>query len=37
MINKIEIWSPCILKEQDKNESFVNNINFDDLSNEINF
>ena len=37
MINKIEIWDPVILSEQDEIEKNTDNTNFDDLANKINF
>ena len=37
MINKIEIWDPITLSKQDEIEKNIDNINFDDLANEINF
>jgi len=37
MINKIEIWDPNTLTNQDAQESDTANTDFDDLANEINF
>tara|TARA_B100001029_G_C15050389_1_gene450261 strand:+ start:601 stop:1065 length:465 start_codon:yes stop_codon:yes gene_type:complete len=36
LINKIEIWAPSMLSNQDLDNN-LNNENFDDLANEINF
>ena len=37
MINKIEIWDPSTLSNQDAREADTDNTDFDDLANEINF
>ena len=37
MINKIEIWDPSTLSNQDAREADIDNTDFDDLANEINF
>ena len=37
MIKKIELWDPAILNAQDKQGYSVEDKDFDDLSNEINF
>ena len=37
MINKIELWDPAILSLQDSNEDNIEDNDFDDLANEINF
>ena len=37
MIKKIELWDPAILNEQDKQGDLVEDKDFDDLANEINF
>ena len=37
MIKKIELWDPTILNEQDKQGDLVEDKDFDDLANEINF
>ena len=37
MINKIELWDPAILSQQDANEDNIVDNDFDDLANEINF
>ena len=37
MINKIELWDPSILSQQDVQEDDIADKDFDDLANEINF
>ena len=37
MIKKIELWDPAILNEQDKKGDIVEDKDFDDLADEINF
>ena len=37
MINKIELWNPAIISQMDANEEGIEDNNFDDLANEINF
>ena len=37
MINKIELWDPSILSQQDVREDNIADKDFDDLANEINF
>ena len=37
MIKKIELWDPTILNEQDKKGDIVEDKDFDDLADEINF
>ena len=37
MINKIELWDPSILSQQDAREDNIADKDFDDLANEINF
>ena len=37
MINKIELWDPSILSQQDAREDNIDDKDFDDLANEINF
>ena len=37
MINKIELWEPLILSQQDAHVDDIADNNFDDLANEINF
>ena len=37
MINKIELWDPEIIAMKDSKEDGLNDNNFDDLANEINF
>ena len=37
MINKIEFWNPAIISQMDANEEGIEDNNFDDLANEINF
>ena len=37
MINKIELWDPATLSNQDIRESDITDTDFDDLANEINF
>ena len=37
MINKIELWDPSILSNQDTRENDIADKDFDDLANEINF
>ena len=37
MINKIELWDPSILTQQDAQEDNIADKDFDDLANEINF
>ena len=37
MIKKIELWDPSTLLKQDAREDDINNKDFDDLANEINF
>ena len=37
MINKIELWNPTILSQQDACEDDIADKDFDDLANEINF
>ena len=37
MLKKIEIWDPKVLNEQDKQSDIVEDKDFNDLANEINF
>jgi MraZ protein len=37
MINKIELWDPAIISQMDATEAGLDDNNFDDLANEINF
>ena len=37
MINKIELWDPDIISKVDATEAGLDDNNFDDLANEINF
>ena len=37
MLNKIELWDPSILSQQDAREDDIADKDFDDLANEINF